>query len=132
MGKYRDKELFRSFIGGVVYIWTNVDSKERYILCKGDCIMNKILLINRIDPQDYSNTKNKVFIMIGGMNIPAVDNRLIDVINDSNIVEPDDMVLKYNGIELNITIQQIPAIVKLLCDESFSIYGIYQLYNPDE
>ncbi|MCF6459959.1 hypothetical protein [Clostridium sp. Cult3] len=94
--------------------------------------MNKILLINRIDPQDYSNTKNKVFIMIGGMNIPAVENRLIDVINDSNIVEPDDMVLKYNGIELNITIQQIPAIVKLLCDESFSIYGIYQLYNPDE
>lgn len=94
--------------------------------------MNKILLINRIDPQDYSNTKNKVFIMIGGMNIPAVENRLIDVINDSNIVEPDDMVLKYNGIELNITIQQIPAIVKLLCDESFSIYGIYKLYNPDE
>ncbi|NLV77196.1 MAG: hypothetical protein GX023_09630 [Tissierellia bacterium] len=94
--------------------------------------MNKILLINRINPQNYSNTKNKVFFMIGGMNIPTVENRLMDVINDSNMVKPEDMVLKYNGIELNITVQQIPAIVKLLCDESFSIYGIYQLYNPDE
>lgn len=94
--------------------------------------MNKILLINRINPQDYSNTKNKVFFMIGGMNIPTVENRLMDVLNGSNIVEPEDMVLKYNGIELNITVQQIPVVVKLLCDESFSIYGIYQLYNPDE
>lgn len=94
--------------------------------------MNKILLINRLDPQNYSQTKNKVFFMIGGMNIPSVENRLIDVINDSNIIKPDDMVLKYNGIELTIAIQQIPAIAKLLNNENFSIYGIYQLYNPDE
>ncbi|QQY79355.1 hypothetical protein EDD65_11419 [Keratinibaculum paraultunense] len=94
--------------------------------------MNKILLVNRINPQDYSSTKNKIFFMIGGMNIPEVENRLIDVLKDSNIVEPEDMVLKYNGIELNITIQQIPTIVKLLCDECFSIYGIYPLYNPDK
>ncbi len=94
--------------------------------------MNNILLINRLDPQDYSPTKNKVFFMIGGMNIPAVENRLIDVINDSKIIESDDMVLKYNGIELNISVQQIPIIAKLLCDENFSIYGIYELYNPEE
>ena len=94
--------------------------------------MNKILLINRLDPQDYSQTKKKVFFMIGGMNIPAVENRLIDVISDSNIIESKDMVLKYNGIELNIAVQQIPVIAKLLSNENFSIYGIYQLYNPDE
>ena len=54
--------------------------------------MNKILLVNKINPQDYSNTKNKVF-MIGGMNIPKLENRLIDVLRDSNIVEPEDIVL---------------------------------------
>ena len=94
--------------------------------------MNKILLINRLDPQDYSQEKNKVFFMIGGMNIPSVENRLIDVINNSNIIKPEDMVLKYNGIELRISTQQIPAVAKLLNNENFSIYGIYQLYNPDK
>ena len=94
--------------------------------------MNNILLINRLNPQDYSPNKNKIFFMIGGMNIPDVENRLIDVINDSKIIESDDMVLKYNGIELNIGIQQIPVITKLLCDKNFSIYGIYELYNPEE
>ncbi len=41
--------------------------------------------------------------MIGGMNIPSVENRLIDVIKDSSIIGTDDMVLKYNGIELKIS-----------------------------
>lgn len=94
--------------------------------------MNKILLINRLDPQDYSQIKDKVFFMIGGMNIPSVENRLIDVINDSNIIKTEDMVLKYNGIELNINVQQIPVIIKLLSNQNFSIYGVYQVYNPDE
>lgn len=94
--------------------------------------MNKILLIDRLDPQDYSRTRNKVFFMIGGMNIPDVENRLIDVINDSNIIKLEDMILKYNGIELNISVQQIPIIAKLLGNNNFSIYGIYQLYNPGE
>ena len=94
--------------------------------------MNKILLINRLDPQDYSEDKNKVFFMIGDMNIPSVENKLIDVINNSSTIRQDDMVLKYNGIELKISIQQIPIVAKLLNDEGFSIYGIYQLYNPDD
>lgn len=93
--------------------------------------MNKILLINRLDPQDYSDEKQKIFFMIGGMNIPDTENRLIDVIRQSNIVESDDMILKYNGIELNISIQQIPAVVKLLSRENFAIYEIYQPYNPE-
>mgnify|MGYP000854052350 FL=1 len=93
--------------------------------------MNKILLINRLDPQDYSDEKQKIFFMIGGMNIPDTENRIIDVIRESSIVGTDDMVLKYNGIELNISVQQIPAIVKLLSKENFAIYEIYQPYNPE-
>ena len=94
--------------------------------------MNKILLIDRIDPSDLSGTKNKVFFMIGGMDIPSIENKLIDIINESGIIAPDDMVLKYNGIELNITVQEIPRVVKLLTDKNFSIYGVYQIYNPDK
>lgn len=112
----------------------------QYVLdYKGICLkyfarslnMNKILLINRLDPQDYSDVKQKIFFMIGGMNIPDTENRIIDVIRQSNIVESDDMVLKYNGIELNISVQQIPSVVKLLSKENFAIYEIYQPYNPE-
>ncbi len=55
--------------------------------------MNKILLINRLDPQDYSDEKQKIFFMIGGMNMPDTENRIIDVIRESSIVGTDDMVL---------------------------------------
>lgn len=93
--------------------------------------MNKILLINRISPQDCSEERKKIFFALGGMNVPSVENRIIDVLKNSNIVGSSDMVLKYNGVELNITIQQIPDIVALLCKENILVYSIYQFYNPD-
>lgn len=93
--------------------------------------MNKIMLINRQNPQDYTEAKKQIFFSIGGMNLTLIENKLIDVLHKSGLVEPDDLVLKYNGVELNITTQQIPNVVKLLCKENISIYSIYEYYNPD-
>lgn len=93
--------------------------------------MNKIMLINKLNPQDYTDEKKKIFFSLGGMNIPTIENKIIDILTKSELVGLNDLVLKYNGIELNITTQQIPNIVKLLCKENISIYSIYQFYNPD-
>lgn len=93
--------------------------------------MNKIMLINRLNPQDYTEEKKKIFFSIGGMNVPSIENKLIDILNNSGIVKQNDIVLKYNGIELNLTTQQIPNVIKLLCKEDISIYSIYEYYNPD-
>lgn len=93
--------------------------------------MNKIMLINKLNPQDYTEEKKKIFFSLGGMNIPTIENKIIDILTKSDLVGLNDIVLKYNGIELNITTQQIPNIVKLLCKENISIYSIYQFYNPD-
>lgn len=93
--------------------------------------MNKIMLISKLNPQDYTDEKKKIFFSLGGMNIPTIENKIIDILNKSKLVGYNDIVLKYNGIELNITTQQIPNIVKLLCKENISIYSIYQFYNPD-
>ncbi|MBU5438569.1 hypothetical protein KQI42_11140 [Tissierella sp. MSJ-40] len=93
--------------------------------------MNKILLINRLNPQDYSGDKVKVFFLIGGMNLPSVENRLIDLLNKLGIDTAKNAILKYNGVELDINVQQIPSIVNILSSEKIAIYGIYQPYNPD-
>lgn len=93
--------------------------------------MNKIMLINRLNPQDYTEEKKKIFFSLGGMNITKVENKIIDILKKSGLVGVNDLVLKYNGIELNITTQQIPSVVKLLSLENISIYNIYQIYNPE-
>ncbi|HEY8361676.1 MAG TPA: hypothetical protein VIK77_02175 [Tissierellaceae bacterium] len=93
--------------------------------------MNDILLINKISPQDYSNEKKKVFFLLGGMNISKIENKVVDVLHNEGKIDLKDIVLKYNGVELNIATQDIPNIVKLLCKENISIYSIYQVYNPD-
>lgn len=92
--------------------------------------MNDILLINRLSALNNSKEKKEIFFVIGGMNNSSIENKLMDVLNHSDLIEPEDMVLKYNGIELNIHIQLIPVIVKLLAQEEFDIYGIYERYNP--
>ncbi|NLX61687.1 MAG: hypothetical protein GXZ06_04090 [Tissierellia bacterium] len=93
--------------------------------------MNKILLINRLNPDDISEEKHKIFFMIGDMKNPETEDRLIDVLHNSNLIEPQDLVLKYNGVELYIAIKHIPVIIKLLCDNGFLIYGVYHPYNPE-
>ena len=93
--------------------------------------MNKILLINRLDPQDYSERKKKIFFTLGGMNIPSVEAKLIRLLNKSGILSVNDILYKYNGVELNISVQQIPTIIKLLANDNISIYSIYEIYNPE-
>ena len=75
--------------------------------------------------------KKKIFFSIGGMNITAVENKIIDTLSESKLIKQDDLLLKYNGIELNIDTQTIPKIIKLLSKADIEIYNVFQLYNPD-
>ena len=93
--------------------------------------MNKTLLINSINTQDFTNLKKNIFFLIGDLNIPEVDNKLINILNKTDLVDKNDMVFKYNGVELNITVQTIPAIISLLIKEDLSIYSVFQTYDPD-
>ena len=92
--------------------------------------MNEILLINRINSKDYSNDKKKVNFIIGGMNLPSIESRLVDLLNQYEDLSKNDIIYKYNGVELDITTQQIPIILKLLTNNNISIYSIFEVYNP--
>lgn len=94
--------------------------------------MKGTLLISQLDSLENSNKKRRVFFNIGDIKSAEVSNRLINLLHDCDIVDINDIVLKYNGIELNITIQQIPSVLKMLCKKNFCIYEVYQPYNPEE
>lgn len=93
--------------------------------------MNKILLINRINPQDFTNKKKRICFIIGGMNVPSMENKLIESLNKSDVLEREDILYKYNGVELKISTQQIPDIVKLLTNNNIPIYNIFEVYDPE-
>lgn len=92
--------------------------------------MNEILLINRIDHRDYSGKKQKIFFQIGGMNLPRVEESLSRLIGQSRLAEKDDIVFKYNGVELNILTQSIPILMKLMIENNLSLYSVYAIYDP--
>ncbi|MDY0234910.1 MAG: hypothetical protein RBR71_02710 [Gudongella sp.] len=92
--------------------------------------MNNILLINRINPKDYTGNKVKVFFLIGEINNASIKQNLMDLLDDSRVVDKSEIVYKYNGVELGILVQSIPIILKLLADSNISVYGVYAIYNP--
>ena len=93
--------------------------------------MNKVMLINKTNPQDSTKERKSIFFVIGDMNLSSIENKLIDVLKNISIVESKDIVLKYNGVELKLLIQQIPIVINTLCQENFSIYSVYEAYDPN-
>ncbi|TJX14060.1 hypothetical protein E9840_07240 [Tissierella creatinini] len=93
--------------------------------------MYKTLLVNKIDPQDFTGTKKRIFFLLGDMINPAKELKLIEVINKLEFLDIHSTVYKYNGVELSIDVQKIPEVVKLLAKEDFLIYSIYEIYTPD-
>ncbi len=75
--------------------------------------------------------KRRRSFILGGMNIPTVEEKLINILNESGILGVDDILYKYNGVELDISVQQIPVIIKLLTNNNISIYSVYEIYDPE-
>lgn len=92
--------------------------------------MNNILLINRLDPNENSNIKKRIFFLLGGMNFSSTENRLKEILDKVDILNKEDIIYKYNGVVLDIATQQIPDIIKVLINGDFLVYSIYELYTP--
>lgn len=92
--------------------------------------MNDVFLVNKINHKDFSSEKLKVFFQIGGINLPKIKNKLIDLVDFNRLIDKKDIVYKYNGIEVNILTQSIPILAKLLSENNIPIYGVYAIYDP--
>ena len=93
--------------------------------------MNNTLLINRIETGDPSNNKKKIFFLLGKLNISGERDSIIRILNNMDILGKTDIIYKYNGVELNIRVKEIPKIIKTLSKNDIEIYSVFETYNPE-
>lgn len=92
--------------------------------------MNGILLINRIDVKKFNKEKKRIFFLVGNGGKENIENHLMDTINKIEFLNKEDIVYKYNGVEIFMKEKRIPIIIKFLIDDGMDIYSVYELYDP--
>lgn len=92
--------------------------------------MNKILLINRIDTNNLEIEDRKIFFLIGDMQKTQLEMKLMDTLDKVDFLSQEEIIYKYNGVEVVMKQQDIPKLLKILVESDFHIYSIYESYNP--
>ncbi len=91
--------------------------------------MNNVLLINRIKPNSEDTTKINVTFVVEGMHDDEICDKIIQTIDQCGFILLEDLIIKYNGINLNLAISNIPKVMRLLAMEGFNVFGVYSLYD---
>ncbi len=94
--------------------------------------MNKILLINRIDTHKFKKDRKRIFFLIGKIKEKSTENLLIKTLDKMKFLIKDDIIYKYNGVQLYMKEEEIPMVIKELTKSGIDIYSVYQLYDPLE
>lgn len=84
------------------------------------------LLINKINPQDTGDSR-EVFFLIGDM-----DKNIQILLDNFNSVDSPYYglgKLKYNGMSLIISTDEIPKVIEKLVELKLKIFGVYELYG---
>lgn len=89
--------------------------------------MNDVFLIKKIDPS--GTEKEKVSFLIANMDDPQTKDAVLDTIFHQDFEEIENIVIRYNGIVLDMCPGSIPNMVRLLCEKGVQIYGVYSLYD---
>nr|WP_300002856.1 hypothetical protein [Tissierella sp.] len=92
--------------------------------------MNKVLLINRINTKDFQEDMKRIFFLIGDLQKNDTENYLMDTLNEVDFLRKENIVYKYNGVEISMQEENIPKIIKKLVEADIDIYSIYELYDP--
>lgn len=92
--------------------------------------MNKTIMINRLNPELEQEDKKWIFFMLGDIYQYDVDKELVPVLEKTKLVSCENTILKYNGIEVFLKIEDIPTINSALTNSGFKIYSIYEVYDP--
>lgn len=89
-----------------------------------------VVLINRINPDNNIDEERRISFIIGNMNDGDTIDRLVSTISNFDGITGDDVLYKYDGVEINIKKSKIPKMVKSLIDNNIDIYSLYEVYDP--
>ena len=92
--------------------------------------MNKVLLINRINTKVFKEDKRRIFFLIGDMEKDNNEIYLMDTLNKVEFLIKENIVYKYNGVEICMQEKNVPEVIKTLVQAGIDIYSIYELYDP--
>lgn len=92
--------------------------------------MNKILLINRINTTDFKTEEKRIFFLVDDTQIRYAQEHLIDTLHKVDFLSKENIIYKYNGVEILMKEKDIPKIIKALMEANIDIYSIYELYDP--
>lgn len=92
--------------------------------------MNKVLLINRINTKEFKEDKRRIFFLIGDIGKDNTENYLMDTLNKVEFLIKENIVYKYNGVEICMQEKNVPKVIKILVEAGIEIYSIYELYDP--
>ena len=92
--------------------------------------MNKILLINRIDTKNFKTEEKRIFFLVDYEQIKDSQQHLIDTLSRVEPLSKENIIYKYNGVEICMNEKDIPKIIKVLMEANINIYSIYELYDP--
>lgn len=92
--------------------------------------MNKTLLINRIDTKNFQNEEKRIFFLVDTPQAKNLHQHLIDTLSRVEILRKENIIYKYNGVEICMNEKDIPKIIKVLMEADINIYSVYELYDP--
>lgn len=91
--------------------------------------MNDVLLINRIIPGQTPNKQRRMTFVLGDMHDMERAEKVIDLLQASQFAIGNNLIVKYNGVEMLMEEENIPAVLRLFMDNDVDVYGVYHMYS---
>lgn len=92
--------------------------------------MNDVLLIkNNISTQP--DVVQKVTFALHGLEDTKQVDKVLDAIFHQNFDRIGNVILKYNGVDIEMHTEMIPQMIRHLSDQGIDIYGVHVLYDSN-
>lgn len=92
--------------------------------------MNDVLLIkNNISTEP--DVIQKVTFAIHGLDGIGKVNEVLDAIFHQDFEQIENVILKYNGVDIEMHTAKIPQMIRHLSDHGIEIYGVHVLYDTN-
>ncbi len=91
--------------------------------------MNDVLLINRIIPGETPEKARNMTFILGDMHDIQFADKVADLIQQTGFALDENVILKYNGVEIRMLEQDIPEMIRIFNQSGIDVYGVYHLYS---